>query len=199
MKETTKAMRRRLFVEKEINGFQWKDIFKGKGVDIGSGDDPLPFTGCQPFDISDGDANNILDHLEEGIFDYVHASNVLEHMIDPMQAILGWWKLLKPGGYLIGEVPSWELYEGKRDLSIYNPDHKSTWSMWNLTGGSKLPHYFAPLFFSIFQSGNTNENSKIIKLQLIDTNYDYLKGSSVDQTFKESDEVECFIEFVLKK
>lgn len=187
MKETSKAMNRRVREEK-LTGFPWKRIFSGKGLDIGSGDDLLP--GAQPFDKEHGDAEHILDFFKPETFDFVHASHVLEHMHNPTMALSDWFQILKPNGYLIGEVPSWELYEGKRDRSVFNPDHKSTFSMWRKKGGAALPHYHAPTFFTDF-----NPTS----VRLIDTNYDYLKGASVDQTFRYEDGVECFIEFVLQK
>lgn len=190
MKETSKALERRMREDPE----KWKAIFKGKGVDIGSGDNLLDVPGCEPFDKEHGDANRILDFLKARTYDYVHCSHVLEHVFDPSQCVEDWLDLLKPGGYLVGEVPSWELYEGKRPTSVFNPDHKTTFSMWNKVGGSVLPHFHAPYFFSTF-----SDSATIHSVRLIDTNYDYCVGASVDQTFDFEKRVECFIEFVLQK
>lgn len=188
-KETSKAMRRR-WLEAEEGIFPWRKVFVGRGLDIGSGDDPVPLEGCQPFDQGDGDANLIDTLFPTASFDYVHASHVLEHMHDISDCLKRWCSLLKTGGYLVGEVPSWELYEHKRDRSIFNPDHKSTWSQWNKKGGSELPHYFAPdLFASV-------EGMEVLLCRLVDTDYDY-KAGGVDQTYPQGSTTECFIEFCL--
>lgn len=179
----------------EVN-LPWDDIFKGKGVDIGSGDDPLQIPDCVHFDQEDGDANHILDYLEEGSFDFVHASHVLEHLHDPTQALKDWSKLLKPGGYIVGEVPSWELYEGKRERSVFNPDHKSTFSLWSKKGGTELQHFYALEFFPKVAALSGMD---LVSLRLIDTNYNYCVGASIDQTFPFENAVECYIEFFLQK
>jgi len=49
----------------------------------------------------------------------------LEHMDDPAVAIENWWRVLRPGGYLILYVPHRDLYEKKKELpSRWNIDHK---------------------------------------------------------------------------
>jgi SAM-dependent methyltransferase len=194
MKETSKAMRRR-WVEDAEGVFPWRSIFVGDGIDIGSGDDLLPVDGCRPFDQGDGDANVLDKYFQPETFDYVHGSHVLEHMHDVSDVLKRWCSLLKKGGHIVGEVPSWELYEHKRERSIFNPDHKSTWSMWNKKGGSALPHYHAPDFFSSFSGAN---GLTMLLCRLVDTDYDY-KAGDIDQTVPHGSTVECFIEFVLKK
>lgn len=194
-KETSKALRRR-WIEDHNGEFPWKALFSGRGIDIGSGDDPLPFEGCEPFDQQHGDANEMLKYFKPGTFNYVHASHILEHVKDAKASIGQWIKLLKKGGHLIGEVPSWELYEHRRPISIWNPDHKSTWSMWSKKGGGALPHYHAPTFFADVAKAF---GASIVQVRLVDTNYNYQLGGQVDQTFHEDEGVECFIEFVLKK
>jgi SAM-dependent methyltransferase len=192
--ETSKAMKRRWKEDDDTGQPFWGNMFKGGiGIDVGCGPDKLPFENCIGFDVQDGDANDLSKYFPDNHFDYIHASHVLEHMIDPRKAFESWIKVLKPWGNIIGEVPSWELYEGKRDRSIWNPDHRSTWSMWSLMGGRELPHYYAPLFFTSFDELNMH------RLHLVDSNYDYTIGSSIDQTNTPGNEVECFIEFVLQK
>ena len=188
--ETSKAMKRR----KGETLIPWNKIFQGNGIDVGCGPDKLPFEDCIGFDLGDGDANKLDEYFPENHFDYLHASHVLEHMYDATDALLRWLKVVKPGGHIVGEVPSWELYEGKRSRSIYNPDHKSTWSMWNKIGAGELPHHFAPNFFSTMTG-----SFYPIQVRLVDANYDYIVGSSIDQTNTPGNEVECFIEFVIKK
>ena len=191
MNETSKAMTRR-WVEDMIGDFPWKSLFVGKGIDVGCGPDKVQIDDCIGFDQGDGDANDLCRYFKSNTFDYLHASHILEHMKDAKSSLTTWSNIVKKGGHIIGEVPSWELYEGKRPRSIWNDDHKSTWSMWNKFGGTELPHHYAPDFFK-------SDLFDIKLLRLVDSNYDYTIGASIDQTNTESNAVECFIEFVLIK
>ena len=189
-RESSKAMRRR-WCEAAEGKFPWKKIFKGRGIDVGCGDDPLPFPGCQPFDQQHGDANKLSSYYPPGHFDYLHSSQSLEHMLDPREALADWLKVVKSGGHLIITVPSWELYEGMRFPSVFNPDHKSTWSM-------TLPKSSAPIHILVPEYLQTLDVEVLICRQ-VDTNYDHRIGTKKDQTWEESDGVEAFIELVLKK
>lgn len=192
MRETSKAHRRR-YLEEYQGGFNWSGILNGKGIDVGAGDDLLPVEGCQPFDMEHGDANIIHEYFPENHFDYVHASQCLEHMHDPEKALRNWIKIVKPSGHLIITVPDWEIYEGQIFPSRWNPDHKSTWSM-TLESSSASMHINVPnLLESIKDVAN------VILSRLVDTNYNYVIGTSIDQTYIESDQVEAFIEFVIQK
>lgn len=185
MKETTKATLRR-----NAEKFDWKSVFSGTGIDIGPGDDPHRLASVT-FDKHDGDANFISLKFKKVQFDWVHASQVLEHMVNPKAAILDWFKIVKAGGYIVITVPSWELYEGMIWPSRFNPDHKSTWSLWQK--GSPAPHHvYVPDFVSwIISLGHS-----VIRSKLIDTNYSYKVGTSKDQTLSTA---EAFIEIVIRK
>ena len=188
--ESSKAMTRRLSsLEKPF----WNQVFQGKGIDIGAGDDLIAINGVVGFDVEDGDANRIHDYFPANSFDYVHASQCLEHMHDPVQALKSWMSILKPGGYAVVTIPSWELYEGMVWPSRYNPDHKSTFSMWQK--GSPAPNH---VLFPDWLENNFGEH-KVEICRLVDTNYNYKLGTSVDQTFNRENAVEAFIEFILKK
>lgn len=189
MNESSKAMRRRLV--EDAPGFSWHEIFRGRGIDVGCGPDKLPFPDYIGFDTKDGDANHLSDYVPLAWFDYVHGSQVLEHMRDPVAALKDWIILVKPGGYIIQTVPSWELYEGMIWPSRSNPDHKSTWSMWQK--GSPAPiHCKLPEWLDQF-------GCEVLLCRLVDDNYDYKVGTSRDQTWVEADGVECFLEFCLRK
>ena len=189
--ESSKAMSRRLTSTAESS--IWSKIFQGKGIDIGAGDDLIQVEGVVGFDVQDGDANRIHEYFPENTFDFVHASQCLEHMHDPVEALKSWMKILKPGGYVVVTIPSWELYEGMIWPSRYNPDHKSTFSMWQK--GSPAPnHVLLPDWLL-----NNFDEHHIEICRLVDTNYDYTIGTRVDQTFDREKGVEAFIEFVLKK
>jgi hypothetical protein len=77
--------------------------------------------------------------------------------------------------------------------SRYNPDHKSTFSMWQK--GSPAPNH---VLFPDWLKDNFSEH-KVEICRLVDTNYNYKLGTSVDQTFNRENAVEAFIEFILKK
>jgi SAM-dependent methyltransferase len=131
--ETAKAHNRRL-------NEGWFEKFAPEnlpGIDIGCGIDPLnnsfmlwdQMYGC-------GDAT-YMDGVPDNTFNTVYASHVLEHVINPIEAVTNWWRILQPGGNLIINVPHRDLYERKKELpSRYNPDHKTFW----LPMESEEPH-----------------------------------------------------------
>lgn len=190
MKESKKAMNRRLgSVHKDF----WNSVFKGKGIDVGAGDDPISIAEVVPFDVQDGDANNLHHYFPAEHFDFLHASQCLEHMHDPKLALDSWMKVVKKGGFAVITVPSWELYEGMIWKSRFNPDHKSTWSLWQK--GSPAPHHaFLPEWLH-----KNFPDLHVMMCHLIDTNYSYSIGTSIDQTYTFENSVEAFIEFVLLK
>lgn len=104
-------------------------------LDIGCGPD-LVVPHATPFDQEDGDANEILNYFKPESFFCVHSSHCLEHMKNPQRSLADWWKLVRPGGYLITVVPDEELYEQGYWPSLFNGDHKSTF---RLDGISKHP------------------------------------------------------------
>lgn len=196
MNEAKKAMERR---NKEP--LEWTYIFKGRGVDIGCGPDKLPFDDCVGFDLEQGDANVLHKYFPVDHFDYIHASQCLEHMHDPTDALANWLKVLKPGGYAVISIPDFVIYEQLQWPSVYNPDHKSTWSL-HLPASPARIHINVPTWLAM-----NFRTMKVIRLNLIDTNYDYnLLGVTnpemgmnkpIDQTFVSN--AEAFIEFVLQK
>lgn len=116
-KETSKARPRRL-----AEGF-FDKYCKGKGIDIGYGGDLL-ITNCMGWDIENGDAQ-FLYSISNEQFDFVYSSHMLEHLTDLNLAIENWWRVLKPGGYLILYLPERDLFEKKRTLpSEISLDHK---------------------------------------------------------------------------
>ncbi|MFQ5994992.1 MAG: methyltransferase domain-containing protein [Acidiferrobacterales bacterium] len=96
---------------------------QGQGLDIGYGGDPVvaEVTG---WDFEHGDAQ-YLQGLEDESFDFVYSSHLLEHLTDCGLALRNWWRVLKPGGFLILLLPHRDLYEKKVRLpSRFNDDHK---------------------------------------------------------------------------
>ncbi len=115
--ETSKARARRIrenFFEKYC---------QGQGLDIGYGGDAIT-NKCRGWDIEDGDGQT-LEGVADKEFDFVYSSHLLEHMNSAGIALKNWWRVLKPGGYLILYIPERELYERKKTLpSRWNPEHK---------------------------------------------------------------------------
>jgi SAM-dependent methyltransferase len=68
-------------------------------------------------------------------FDAIYSSHCFEH-IGPWKAVLrDWYRMLKPGGFLIIVVPHQFLFERKRHLpSRFNPDHKRFYTPRSLLG-----------------------------------------------------------------
>ena len=93
--KTTKARR-------EAEGF-FDKFCRGAGIDIGCGADPVTQQ-CRGWDVQDGDAQKMAGVADES-FDFVYSHHCLEHMRDPLEALLNWWRILKPGGYLLVTVP----------------------------------------------------------------------------------------------
>lgn len=128
MNESTKT--------KRVRPNDFTTIFlTGRVIDIGAGDD-LVCPWAEGFDIADGDANHVTRYRQELAYDAVHSSHCLEHMHDPASALHDWWRLLKPGGWLILVIPEESLYEQRHWPSLFNGGHKwtfrlggeSTWS-----------------------------------------------------------------------
>jgi hypothetical protein len=191
MKETKKATERRLG-----EGGLWFTIFKGDGIDVGSGDDLLIWEGSnvKPFDMQDGDANELSKYFEPETFDFLHASQSLEDMNNPWDALIDWSKVVKKKGYMIITVPDFVLYEKLIFPSRNNPAHRSTWS--NLVKGSNAPHHvYIPDLIDFVEK----HIGKVLIARLVDTNYNYTLGNDVDQTINYDDKVECFQEIVIQK
>ena len=106
----------------------FRDYVKGNVLDIGAGQDPVS-PGAVIFDKPQGNAENILEHFEHGSFDTVFSSHCLEHINEPLLVIRDWFALVKPGGHLIVIVPDEDLYEQGHFPSIFNNDHKSTFTI----------------------------------------------------------------------
>jgi len=101
---------------------------QGRILDIGAGKDPIT-KNAEVLDKAQGDAQNADQYFSEDSFDLVFSSHCLEHMVDPLSAVKSWFSLVKPGGYLIVIVPDEDLYEQGNFPSIFNTDHKATFTI----------------------------------------------------------------------
>jgi SAM-dependent methyltransferase len=201
---------RRRSLEQQSESLKWTDVFKGSGLDVGSGDDPMrpgDWPHCDlvsTLDLPDGAGDDVTQFIAPNEpFDFVHGSQVLEHAIDPAVMLRSWLKVLKPGGYIVATVPDWELYEKRSWPSHWNQGHRSTWSM-SISNGDPGEtfhksersaidyHIKLPEWLSQF-------GADVIVCRLVTTNYDFNLPVTVDQTFDPDKGVECFIEMVLQK
>lgn len=158
MHETKKTneIRGELFIKKYLSG---------KVIDIGAGND-LVCSWAEGFDKEDGDANHITKFREINYYDSVHSSHCLEHMYEPKKALLEWWKLIKPGGYLVLVVPDEDLYEQGFWPSRFNDDHKATFTL-------KKGKSWSPVSYNIFDLVSALPNSEILSAEIQDRYYDY--------------------------
>ena len=123
MAETSKAKPRR-----SREGFF--DLYcRGRGIDIGVGRidsvgaDPL-LPDIDTWDKDNGDATFMIG-VQDETYDFVYSSHCLEHIENPALALKNWFRILKPGGFLLLYVPHRDLYESRTELpSVWNGDHK---------------------------------------------------------------------------
>ena len=136
----------------------------GKGVDIGAGRWPVrPDVQC--FDHEHGDANDITRYVTPASYDYVFSSHCLEHMRDPDHALQEWWKLVKPGGSLLVVVPDEDLYEQGYWPSLFNKDHKFTFTV------SKQQSW-SPVSRNLLDMARSLPGAELVSIRVQDAGYD---------------------------
>lgn len=151
-----------------------------------------PGASVAPFDVGHGDANELHKFVAPKSVTTVHASQCLEHMHSPMGALLSWAQVARE--FLVFTVPDFVHYEKLNWPSKWNPDHKSTWSDYLKASPAGENHVYVPKFLSRVEV----EVGKVLRYDLVTTNYDFTAGPEKDQTFVYEDGVECFHEFVVK-
>lgn len=154
---------------------------RGKGIDVGAGRDCLrvPEGSVLAWDVAQGDAQELAG-LPDAEFDFVYSSHCLEHLRDVGRALTNWARVLRPGGHLYVVVPDYTLYEKHRWPSVFNLDHRHSFSL-HLTrqqvGRASHHHIWADLGPILAGLG-----TPIIEARLEDTGYDYNIGPHADQT-----------------
>lgn len=137
-------------------------IVSGKGIDIGCGADPVR-PDVRRFDLEHGDANQITRHLDE-TFDFVFSCHSLEHMRDPELALKEWWHLVREGGHMVVVVPDEDLYEQGYFPSLFNEDHKATFTV------SKQKSW-SPRSYNVLELSELLDGARLISLRVQDQNY----------------------------
>jgi len=131
-------------------------------LDIGPGQDKITES-AKGFDVADGDAQFIDNYLSQK-FQCVFSSHCLEHMEDPRDALRRWGELVEIGGSLIIIVPEEDLYEQGHFPSIFNSDHKSTFTLAKVKSWS-------PVSINVFEIANWMPNFSLVYCALQDDGY----------------------------
>ena len=174
MQETSKAF------EYRKNKDHFSKFLHGHGIDIGCGDDKLstPNGTVDGWDVSNGDAM-IMEGVPNEKYDFVYSSHCLEHMVDVAVSLYNWTRILKVDGHLYVVVPDFVLYEKMKFPSLWNKDHKSTFS--DTFQRSKLKrenHFHLDDLRLILE----NLNMEVLIATLEDEGYNYDLGPDIDQT-----------------
>jgi SAM-dependent methyltransferase len=148
---------------KKLWGPETLALLDGKGLDIGCGPDPIT-TDVDRFDIENGDANFISRYVTNQ-YDFIFSSHCLEHMHDPRGALREWFSLLKPAGHLIVVVPDEDLYEQGYFPSLFNGDHKVTFTIRKATSWSQSS-------INVLDMVNSLSGAEVVSVELQDNGYD---------------------------
>lgn len=140
-----------------------KSILRESVMDIGAGKDPI-VAHADVFDLAQGDANHITRYISRR-YDCVYSSHCLEHMRDPSAALLEWWELVKPGGWLFFFVPDEDLYEQGVFPSRFNNDHKFTFTL-------AKKRSWSPVSVNVFELIRGLPKAEIVSIALNDIGYD---------------------------
>lgn len=160
---------------------------RGRVLDIGCGAATV-VPDVRPWDIARGDSDATeLAGVDAETFDCVYASHVLEHLPEPRRAIVRWWQCVAPGGVLFVAVPDEDLYEQHVWPSIFNPDHKASWTTY------KAPGLRAPQTLCLTDMLALLDNGRLELLQRCDWGYDAGKRGQDQRT------AERQIEMVVRK
>ena len=108
-----------------------------------------------------------------------------------VSSLKNWVRICKPNGYLVLMVPDEDLYEQGVWPSTFNGDHK-----WSFTIG-KQSSWCSKSVSLIDLLRDVLDQVRILKLELLDMNYDYGIGGRLDQTMTLMGE--SAIEIVLRR
>lgn len=192
MKECSKSIARRLSDSNFSNRY-----FVGQGIDIGGKPDPLALyagmfsrmSAVKTWDWEDGDAQH-LQSAADGAFDFVHSSHCLEHLVDPHEGLKHWFRVLKPGGYLVITVPDEDLYEQGVFPSSFNRDHKWTFTIYKPASWNDRSINLIDMVRAL------GAEAELIRMEQLSSTYRF-DLPRFDQTLTPVGE--CGIEFIVRK
>lgn len=167
----------------------WKKYIDGKKIlDIGCGDDKI-ISEATGWDLPEGDGQ-LLRGVADESYDVVFSSHFIEHLRDPLEGLLNQWRVLRDGGHLIFLVPDEDLYEQGVWPSIFNNDHKFTYTVFK-------DNSWSPASRNIVDLVGYLPNHKLISARIIDTGYDY----DTEKIFDQSDvlKAEVCVEVIVQK
>ena len=110
--------------------------FAGHGIDIGGGRDALEkFKFAFPlarsvvnYDRPGWDAQTCAN-VADAEFDFLYSSHCLEHLDDPQLAFGHWLRVVRPGGWLVVDVPDEDLYEQGVFPSRFSTGHQHSFTV----------------------------------------------------------------------
>lgn len=192
MKECSKSIQRRLADSNFLRRY-----FVGEGLDIGGKPDPLALynelfplvTGIRTWDWEDGDAQ-FLKGVADGALGFVHSSHCLEHLVDPVEGMRNWFRVIREEGYLVITVPDEDLYEQGVFPSTFNRDHKWTFTIFKTKSWSNRS---LNLLDMVRELGSAAE---LVRIEQLSASYRF-KLPRFDQTL--TPVAECGIELVIRK
>lgn len=176
--------------------------FRGDALDIGAGPDGLSkqaylwplLRSVRDWDQPDGDAQR-LDGVPPNSYGLVHSSHCLEHMRDPRHALKRWYDVLKPDGYLVTLVPDEDLYEQGIWPSVFNPDHKATFTPYKAKGVS-----WSPVSLNVTDLvASLGSTARLIKIELLHATWNPAPSSVGRKWDRTMGLGESSIEFVVYK
>lgn len=192
MKECSKSIPRRLRDSRYATRY-----FVGAGIDIGGKPDPLmiyrehfpAITSLKTWDLEDGDAQ-FMESVPDATIDFVFSSHCLEHLRDPAEGLRNWFRILRPGGFLIITVPDEDLYEQGVWPSTHNRDHKSSFTLMKARS-------WCPASVNVFDLLRVlGPSADVRKLELVDETFRF-DLPRFDQTL--TPVAECAIEIIVRK
>lgn len=192
MKECSKSIQRRQSDPNFIRKY-----FVGDGLDVGGKPDPLVLyqelfplmRSVKTWDWEDGDGQ-FLEDIPNATLDFIHSSHCLEHLMDPEIGLKNWFRVIKEGGYLIVTIPDEDMYEQGQFPSMFNLDHKSTFTIWKNKTWSPNSKNVIDLVLSL------GSQAELIKLEKLIGSYRF-DLPRFDQTLTPVGE--CGIEFIVRK